>query len=101
MIDLNTVNHDDLVPLSKAAEFCPKRVSRVTMLNWAKRGVSGVRLPTIYCAGQLHTTRDAVHQFLYDVTESRLGDDREPDVGEPAHQSRYERAERTAQRLGV
>jgi hypothetical protein len=49
------------------------RVSYATVFRWASKGVSGVRLQTLYVAGQRYTTPSAISDFLNASSAAKSG----------------------------
>ncbi|MFT7464314.1 MAG: hypothetical protein ACI9EF_002667 [Pseudohongiellaceae bacterium] len=72
MIDQDT---SAFVPLSEVADLLPRHRGRPihisTVYRWVQQGVHGVRLSTARIGGRLYTSREALHQFMAQLS----GDD--------------------------
>jgi hypothetical protein len=106
MIDINS---EQVGPFTEAAGWVPrcrggKKVAVSTFWRWARYGIAGVRLETIYCGTVRCTSREALQRFFERVSEARAGgadpDDPRPPA-RPRTDSRRRKASETArQQLG-
>lgn len=70
---------DDLIPLALVKDWHERRtgqlVHRTVPYGWARRGVAGVRLPTIQIGGVRFTSREALSWWTAAV-QSRMAEGR-------------------------
>jgi hypothetical protein len=52
------------ISTTEALKLIPEPVTRKTLLDWAKRGVRGVRLEALVVGGRYYTSAPAVSRFL-------------------------------------
>lgn len=76
--DLDLTNAEDVLTLSEAAKWFPKRPSTRTIWRWANTGVRGAVLPTVWAGGRRVTTKTACREFLRAINDDH---DIAPDTG--------------------
>ena len=55
---------EDLISMSEAAKDLPTRPAVTQLYRWARRGVRGVVLETVYVGHGIYTSRQAIRRFL-------------------------------------
>ena len=58
------LSKETLIPVTRAAQFCPGRPAGSTMCRWCIKGVKGVRLESLRIGGKRMTSGPAVKRFL-------------------------------------
>lgn len=55
---------EELVPVTRAGQFCPSRPDPSTVCRWALKGARGIKLESIRVGGKVMTSKEAVQRFL-------------------------------------
>ena len=84
------------IPLKELPKFLQsrfkKRVAYGTCFRWVRRGISGVKLRSVYFAGAHYVTSEAVDEFLAQVTAAKAGEQPKPTSAEKAAYRRRQKA---------
>jgi len=94
---------EDPIPIVQLSQLYPhkvpgtrgKPVSPMTVENWTKKGIRGIKLEVLVVGGRLCTSLAALDRFYQEVTRSKVLGDR-PGWGSSAWQGRSNKARQRA-----
>ena len=73
LTNIRKLLEEKLLTLTEAAKIAPGRPHTASLTRWCKKGIRGVRLESLVCAGRRMTSREAVMRFVLATTTAADG----------------------------